>query len=188
MEIFIYDIPEEGRTFSFSASRDAWFGSILTSALGDAYDDESEARLDVTLLRFGDDIDMTGELHLVSYPICDRCLKRYREELRLPLHVHMTPLYESRRQMEREQGEGAEVELIKEDLEFSYYEGDRIHLDEIINEQVVLLQPMKHLCDEACRGLCQRCGKNLNDGPCECKEEHADPRWDALKNFKPSDP
>jgi uncharacterized protein len=184
MEIFIHDIPEEGLSMSFDTSKDAWFRRLIENALGESFNKDGRATLDLTLLRFDEDIDLDGELYVLSHPTCDRCLKRYREEQRLPLHVHMTPLYESRRQMERE-NDDAEVELVKEDVEFSYYEGDRVHLDEILSEQVILVQPMKHLCDENCKGLCQRCGKDLNEGPCDCREEHSDPRWDALKNIKP---
>jgi len=44
---------------------------------------------------------------------------------------------------------------------------------------------MKHLCKEDCKGICQHCGKNLNDGPCKCIDTHHDARWDVLKSFKP---
>jgi uncharacterized metal-binding protein YceD (DUF177 family) len=32
--------------------------------------------------------------------------------------------------------------------------------------------------------LCPHCGKDLNNGSCDCKPKVADPRWDALKNLK----
>jgi len=37
-----------------------------------------------------------------------------------------------------------------------------------IREEVMLDYPMKPLCSNACRGLCPRCGKNLNEGGCSC--------------------
>lgn len=37
-----------------------------------------------------------------------------------------------------------------------------------VREDVVLEIPGFPLCDEACQGLCARCGKNLNEGPCAC--------------------
>ena len=38
------------------------------------------------------------------------------------------------------------------------------------------------LCRDDCRGLCPRCGANLNDGPCSCEPE-ADPRFAALQRL-----
>lgn len=184
MELVISDIPEEGLQLEFDHSKDAWFKRVLTDTLGDSFGEGDQAHLTLSIQKFGDDLEIEGQLFIVSHPTCDRCLEQYREETIVPIHSHMTPLYENERQREREMEEGVEVELVKEDMEFSYYEGDRIHLDEIINEQLVLSQPMKHLCSEECKGLCQQCGQNLNEGSCSCREEHLDPRWEVLKNFK----
>jgi uncharacterized protein len=47
--------------------------------------------------------------------------------------------------------------------------GDEIiDLTEGIREDIILRLPLKNLCSEDCKGLCPRCGKNLNDGPCGC--------------------
>jgi uncharacterized protein len=37
-----------------------------------------------------------------------------------------------------------------------------------IREEIILDYPLKPLCDEACKGLCPKCGKNLNEGGCSC--------------------
>jgi uncharacterized protein len=49
----------------------------------------------------------------------------------------------------------------------------------LVCEDIVFSLPLRFLCDEECKGLCSRCGKNLNDGPCDCKKE-IDPRMAAL--------
>jgi uncharacterized protein len=59
----------------------------------------------------------------------------------------------------------------KDDFEFSFYEGDRFDLSEIVREQIALARPMKTLCKADCAGLCQRCGKDLNLGPCPCPKD-----------------
>lgn len=58
----------------------------------------------------------------------------------------------------------------------------RLHLDPLIEEDVILALPVKFLCKESCKGLCPICGKNLNDGPCGCKPL-ADPRLDGLRKL-----
>jgi len=47
-------------------------------------------------------------------------------------------------------------------------------------QSIILTLPAYPVCREGCKGLCARCGKNLNDGPCECREESGDSRWGAL--------
>jgi len=50
-----------------------------------------------------------------------------------------------------------------------------------LREQILLAQPIQPICRPACQGLCSTCGKNLNEGPCECDDESIDPRLAALK-------
>ncbi|MBR5113015.1 MAG: DUF177 domain-containing protein [Clostridia bacterium] len=53
------------------------------------------------------------------------------------------------------------------------------NLDELVSDDIFLDLPSKFLCGEDCKGLCPRCGKDLNDGPCSCQKE-IDPRLAAL--------
>ncbi len=188
MEILIEDIPEEGLTINADSTTAPWLSSVLKEVIGNRFTDKDKAELAVTLIKYDGNVDITGELEITSHPECDRCLKVYEEKETIPFHVLMAPLYESRQQQKEEEKDDMEKELVKEDMEFSFYEGDRIGMDEIVKEQMLLMEPFKHLCKEDCKGICQRCGKDLNLGPCGCKEEHRDARWDALKNFKPAKP
>jgi uncharacterized protein len=77
-----------------------------------------------------------------------------------------------------------DLELKPEELEISYYQGDFIDLAPIICEQIILQIPMKVICREECRGLCQHCGANLNVSSCNCRNDCADSRMAALENFK----
>lgn len=43
-----------------------------------------------------------------------------------------------------------------------------LDIDPDIREEIMLDYPLKPLCDEACKGLCPKCGKNLNEGGCSC--------------------
>lgn len=59
----------------------------------------------------------------------------------------------------------------------------KLDMDELIYTEVVLAMPNKHLCSEDCRGICQECGKNLNDGPCGCATKTGDPRLAELSKL-----
>ena len=58
-----------------------------------------------------------------------------------------------------------------------------LELSDVAAEQVLLALPMRIICDEACAGLCPRCGNNRNvEGACRCEPE-VDPRWDAIRGL-----
>lgn len=59
--------------------------------------------------------------------------------------------------------------------------GDEIELDEMILDNLRLKLPVRFLCKEDCKGVCTRCGKNLNFEKCECKEEIKVSPFDILK-------
>jgi len=58
-----------------------------------------------------------------------------------------------------------------------------LELNEAIRQYTLLVMPMKPLCREDCFGLCQKCGKNLNQGPCDCPKQEIDPRWSKLSKL-----
>jgi uncharacterized protein len=55
-----------------------------------------------------------------------------------------------------------------------------------IREEWLLAAPSFALCREDCKGLCPRCGADLNAGSHDCSQQEADPRWDALRKLKKS--
>lgn len=59
----------------------------------------------------------------------------------------------------------------------------KLDLDELIYTEVIVSLPMKHLCREDCKGICAKCGKNLNEGKCGCPEKEIDPRLSALADL-----
>lgn len=50
-------------------------------------------------------------------------------------------------------------------------------------EEFVLALPMNPLCREDCRGLCPRCGANLNETACTCARDEGDPRLAVLREL-----
>ncbi len=58
----------------------------------------------------------------------------------------------------------------------------RFDLDALITEDIFLDLPSKLLCSEECKGMCPKCGADLNAGSCSCEKE-VDPRLAALKQL-----
>ena len=56
----------------------------------------------------------------------------------------------------------------------------QLDLDELVFSEVYMSLPTKHLCRDACKGICAKCGKNLNDGECGCVKKEIDPRLAKL--------
>ncbi len=68
------------------------------------------------------------------------------------------------------------------DPELFVLDGDGIDLDEVLSTCFILDMETKFLCREDCKGLCDRCGKNLNLGPCGCGKK-VDPRFAVLEQL-----
>ena len=110
---------------------------------------------------------MTGSLHTTIHGVCDRCASDFDRFVEFPLDVVLV------------------TELTNEENEDEWVfplEGDSADLEDIVRTVFVLNLDSKLLCKDDCAGLCCRCGKNLNDGPCNCQKE-LDPRFAALKQL-----
>ena len=110
---------------------------------------------------------MTGSVTTCIHGICDRCASEFDRDIDFPINVVLV------------------TELANEENEDEWVfplEGDSADLDDIVRTVFVLNLDSKLLCDEDCKGLCCRCGKNLNNGPCSCQKE-LDPRFAALKQL-----
>lgn len=59
-----------------------------------------------------------------------------------------------------------------------------LNLTDEIRQTIILDLPIKPLCHDSCKGLCPRCGQNLNLKECNCQEKIMDPRLEKLKSFK----
>jgi uncharacterized protein len=127
----------------------------------------------ISLVRANDTLIVTGRLMTVVRRACSRCTELFDRNLDISFKSVFA----------REAVTGRDIELKREDLEFNYFRGDMFDVGQVITEQVSLNLPIKPLCHEDCLGLCVRCGKNLNDGICGCKDETIDIRFENLKNL-----
>ena len=110
---------------------------------------------------------MTGEIQTRIHGTCDRCAADFDADVAFPIDVVLVE------------------ELSNEDSEDEWVfplEADCADLEEIVRTVFVLNMDSKLLCKPDCKGLCCRCGKNLNEGPCDCGKE-LDPRFAALKQL-----
>jgi uncharacterized protein len=160
------------------------FSAVLDVAVGERglYEQGKDGglELNVWLDSSPDGIRVKGTITGSVAMECTRCLAEYRQEL----DVGVDEFY-------RRQGLGVaspegrhaahEVEVPEED-EYVINEG-MIDLNLLVNDNVVLSLPIKRLCDEHCKGLCQVCGANRNLEECGCVIEDVDPRLAPLRDL-----
>lgn len=106
---------------------------------------------------------------------CDRCLV----ELQLDLDSRFDLFFYPMAMIE----DGGEVAISLDETEVGFYEGEGLGLDQVVREQLLLWLPARSLCRKECRGLCPTCGRDLNQGSCDCQNSFVDPRWDALRSW-----
>ncbi|MFQ5888741.1 MAG: DUF177 domain-containing protein [Gemmatimonadota bacterium] len=130
--------------------------------------------LDATATASGDGgVHVTGSLRATVELECRRCLRSIETTLPLPLDLWFEPRVEAGKEEEGVFG----LEPVSNELD----------LRDALREELLLAVPEFPLCRDDCRGLCPRCGANLNDSPCGCREERGDPRWMRLKELMRQD-
>jgi uncharacterized protein len=77
-----------------------------------------------------------------------------------------------------------EIELTEDDLRSGEFSNGEVDITSVVQEQIALLCPMKPLCKEDCKGLCPKCGANLNEEDCGCEPDEKASPFAALKDLK----
>jgi uncharacterized protein len=109
---------------------------------------------------------LRGKLAATVPAVCDRCLKDF--ELAYTVPVELVVL----RDTEPQDDDG--------DTPVLHRRTGVVELDEVLREAALLALPLARICRDDCRGLCARCGSDLNDATCDCVDDEIDPRWEGL--------
>jgi len=117
----------------------------------------------------GDIITLDGEIITkISLP-CSRCLVNFNHDVDILIHEEFSTNFDNK------------------DDEIIFIDGDTIDITNIVKNNIILSLPIKKLCNEDCKGLCQHCGINLNDTSCNCEKDDIDPRFAKLKDLFSAD-
>lgn len=111
---------------------------------------------------------VTGRASGQGHFQCARCLKPLDAEVDVEVcELYVTPGHEAAPEEEVYEVHGSEIDL-----------------EPMLRDALTLSLPLNPVCRIDCEGLCSSCGKNLNQGPCECVEDEIDPRWAALSELR----
>lgn len=117
----------------------------------------------------GDIISLTGTVKTKIQLTCSRCLESYPYDINLDINEKFSNI------------------IANEDDDIIFLDSDTIDITEIIENNIILTLPIKRLCREDCKGLCQQCGANWNFSTCDCKKDDIDPRLAKLKDMFSTD-
>jgi uncharacterized protein len=131
-----------------------------------------KVNVNISLQKLHNQIVLETELLLNAHFECDRCVSDFDSTLETKYQA--VYLFGNNTD---EDGDSLNVTYLPKDA-------SEIVLDNDIRDYALLAVPMKKLCKEDCKGLCPECGKNLNEGICNCKNLEIDPRWLPLQDLK----
>ena len=150
------------------------FSSFQLKYASYAITEKEEAHILVKHVK-GRELQIDGKARIVILIPCDRCLEEVPTEF----------LLDFTKNIDLDEEDDAE----KDDLdEKNYIDGYNLDVDKLLYNEILIGWPMKILCSEDCKGICNTCGQNLNKATCDCEDTSLDPRMsvirDVFKNFK----
>ena len=151
-----------GASVSFSTSLD-----LSDLRYGNCYPVKEPVQAEGSVRKTAGVLVMTGIIHTTIHGVCDRCASDFTSNVEFQLDVVLV------------------TELSNEENEDEWVfplEGDSADLEDIIRTVFVLNMDSKLLCKPDCKGICCKCGKNLNYEACSCQKE-LDPRFAALRQL-----
>lgn len=114
-------------------------------------------------------VHVKGDVSLSLSIPCDRCLKDVKTDIEFTIDRMII--------MDDLDSEGIEVE------EKDFMDGNNLDVDALIFPEILINLPAKVLCKSDCKGLCFRCGADLNLGECGCDRQSLDPRMSVIQDI-----
>ena len=160
MKIDFYEIPEEGLTLS--VDDDLWFPREIVRV--------GRVQASLKLKRVRQRVVVTGRLAATAIFDCDRCLGEFQLPLDTEFCVNLELPADGAGEMEEK-----DHFFHDEEMDMDILESSEINITDLLQQQVYLAVPMKKLCSDECRGMCSKCGANLNSEQCRCQPDNSSP-------------
>ncbi len=136
----------------------------------------SEVAVDVSMTRGEDDIFAAGVVAGTVHLQCSRCLAEFDQRVEATVEAPFFP--------KSHDITAGEEELEEDEGDLNIYEGDTLDIFPVLHDQLFLALPIKPLCREDCKGLCPKCGADLNVTTCGCPAEKGESRLAVLQKLK----
>ncbi|MEW6509556.1 MAG: DUF177 domain-containing protein [Bacteroidota bacterium] len=146
--------------------------TVAPADLGLGAEFEEDVSVQATLEKTGNELLLKTTVATGAWWECDRCITRFRQGIGGGYQMYY--VWEGN---DTARFDPAELQVVSTGLTM-------IDLSEDVRQTILLAVPLKRVCREQCKGLCPHCGKNLNEGPCDCRDTIADGRWDKLRELQ----
>ena len=107
-------------------------------------------------------VTVSAKISFSLETVCDRCAEDIKLDFNIPMEHELVSTLNN---------EETDEYILVEDM--------KLDIEQLTLEDIFLALPVKFLCKDDCKGICYKCGANLNEGLCECKKD-IDPRLEAL--------
>lgn len=152
-------------SFAFSTSAEE------LDVLHETYSIDGPVRVEGKIVNTGLFYRVEGVVYCKKAFRCDRCLEDFVQE-------------QEHSFAEKYQKKAEDDDVVsEEDRDVNYFDGEVIDLTDLIRDTILLAQPLNNICSPACRGLCMKCGANLNESDCGCDRQVVDPRLAVLQQL-----
>jgi uncharacterized protein len=177
MKLTVSQMLEGENSFHFDSLQEKWLAEAVREWGTKDAQIEGGLRVDLKVVKLEPDYYVQGKLGTTLRLNCARCAESFAAPIRQDFDLALAQVSQAR-------GRNVALAEESEELDVCYFEGNEIDLVPLIAEQFVLSVPYRSLCRPDCRGLCQQCGKNLNQGECGCRVENPINPFNVLKNMK----
>jgi len=169
MKISVSDIRDEGLNIHTRMSP-GWLDNIPELQSGEENTRlASDIDVDLVLTKALREVTVLGNLSFSIEAPCSRCLDTVRLDIQPEIRLLLSP---------------ADKVKDVDDIDHETYRGDEVDLDDYLRGLIAVSLPVKVVCGEDCKGLCPKCGANLNRESCDCEKQWEDPRFAVLKKLK----
>ncbi len=134
--------------------------------MGERYSFTAPAKIKGEIFNNSKALELKAEAQLEFTARCSRCLEPVTVKQTVPINEAIV--------------RGSEDELLSDDDDVIVMEGTAFELEDIVVSSFIMNVSGAYLCSDDCKGLCPKCGKNLNLGDCGCENTDIDPRWSGL--------
>jgi DUF177 domain-containing protein len=124
-----------------------------------------------------DAVLIDGTVQTTVRMACSRCLTPFAIDIESDFSATAMPETEAM----ADTAAADDIELTADEMNVIIYHGDSIDLGHEISQQIIMALPFKPLCRETCKGLCSRCGADLNKAPCRCDLREKNSPFEVLK-------
>ena len=179
MKIEVHHIPSDGLALEFIKPA-LHFSELKTMSERGECEFVEPLAIHLEMFPLKDFIRVKGRLDTKIRQICGRCLEPFEVPVKSRFTLNYSRIIPA--DVHKDGTEG--IELTADQIGMVYFEGEEIDFTDTIQEQVILAIPLNPICKPACKGLCPRCGNDLNKTPCTCGEKETDGPFAVLKDIK----